>query len=107
MNSISFIKNKVDNPTIFIFSDDINWCKNNFDFDNMVFVEGNYDKDSYKDMQLMSLCKNNIIANSSFSWWGAWLNSKEDKIVCAPDRWYSDGYSGDIVPNRWNEISTR
>lgn len=69
-----------------IFSDDINWCKSNLDFlNNKIFIEDNLD---YQDMYLMSMCKNNIIANSSFSWWGAWMNKNENKKVIAPKNWF-------------------
>tara|TARA_R110002020_G_scaffold140179_3_gene311497 strand:+ start:680 stop:1438 length:759 start_codon:yes stop_codon:yes gene_type:complete len=89
---------------IFIFSDDIEWCKNNLNFNNMVFVEGNSD---VEDLWLMSLCKNNIIVNSSFSWWGAYLNKNVDKVVIAPSKWFGDSVSlstEDIVPEQWNKI---
>ena len=87
-----------------IFSDDIEWCKNNLNFNNMVLVEGNSD---VEDLWLMSLCKNNIIVNSSFSWWGAYLNKNVDKVVIAPSKWFGDGVSlstEDIVPEQWNKI---
>lgn len=75
-----------DNKTYFIFSDDIEWCKLNFGFlNNVVFVDGNED---YEDLYLMSFCKNNIMANSSFSWWGAWLNDNKNKKVIAPKKWF-------------------
>lgn len=76
-----------------IFSDDIEWCKENLSFiDNKTFIEGNMD---YEDLYLMSLCKNNIIANSSFSWWGAWLNQNNNKIVIYPSVWF--GNNGQIT----------
>ena len=70
-----------------IFSDDIEWCKNNFPKipNKFYFIEGNKD---YEDLYIMSKCKNNIICNSTFSWWGAWL--AEPKIVIAPDLWLTD-----------------
>lgn len=68
-----------------IFSDDIEWCKNNFIGDQFVFIEGERD---YIDLWLMSLCNHNIIANSSFSWWGAWLNQNKNKKVIAPSNWF-------------------
>jgi hypothetical protein len=69
-----------------IFSDDIPWCKQNFpEMDNFVFVEGLKD---YEDLLLMSMCNHNIICNSSFSWWAAWLNWHPQKIVIAPQKWF-------------------
>jgi hypothetical protein len=69
-----------------IFSDDIEWCKNNFNhLENKVFCESNED---YEDLYLMSLCDHNIIANSSFSWWGSWLNKNKNKIVVGPKKWF-------------------
>jgi len=75
-----------DNFNYLIFSDDISWCKENLSFiKNKTFIE---DNDDYLDLYLMSMCKNNIIANSSFSWWGAWLNKNENKIVIGPKKWF-------------------
>ena len=72
--------------TYIIFSDDILWCKLNFPLDQKyIFVEGNKD---YEDLYLMSMCDHNIIANSSFSWWAAWLNNNDNKRVVAPKRWF-------------------
>jgi hypothetical protein len=69
-----------------IFSDDIFWCRENFNFlENKTFCENNED---YEDLYIMSFCKNNIIANSSFSWWGAWLNKKQKNKVVAPKNWF-------------------
>jgi hypothetical protein len=69
-----------------IFSDDIDWCKENLGFiKNKTFINGNID---YQDLYLMSMCKNNIIANSSFSWWGAWLNNNDNKKVIYPSNWF-------------------
>jgi len=72
---------------LLIFSDDINWCKENFkDYKNkIIYIDGNPD---YIELWLMSMCKNNIIANSTFSWWGAWLNNNNEKIVVAPNKWF-------------------
>jgi hypothetical protein len=71
--------------TIFVFSDDKLWVKENFNFDNLVIVEGLED---FEEMWLMSLCQNHIISNSTFSWWGTFLNKKEDKKVVAPSIWF-------------------
>lgn len=87
---------------IFIFSDDINWCKKNFNFENIVFVEGN---SNIEDLLCMSLCENNIIANSTFSWWGAWLNQNKNKKVIAPKLWFGNKISSiDLVPEDWIQI---
>lgn len=106
--AIKTISDKISNPVFFIFSDDINWAKNNLEFSSPAFfVANNNNADSsYKDMQLMSLCKHNIIANSTFSWWAAWLNNNPEKIVIAPDKWYVDKSvnSPDIIPNSWIKL---
>ena len=93
-NAIDYIKNKYNNLLFLIFSDDINWCKTNFGSLNIncIYVENvspYLDKDIL-DMYLMAQCKHNIIANSTFSWWGAYMNKNKDKIVCAPNRWFID-----------------
>lgn len=108
IKAVDYIENQITNPYYCIFSDDIEWCKANLQLPvaKHCFVEKNTKENSYLDMYLMSQCNHNIIANSSFSWWGAWLNSHDDKIVIAPDRWFQDGYSGDIIPEDWIRIST-
>lgn len=97
-------------PEMFlIFSDDIEWCRNEISgfLGNIptVYVDWNKGKNSFRDMQLMSLCKHNIIANSSFSWWGAWLNQNPDKIVIAPSRWMNGGGWVDIIPEEWLSLT--
>ena len=103
-NSISYIENKVSNPHYFIFSDDIQWAKDNLKLTNCTYIDHNKGRDSYIDMYLMSLCKNNIIANSTFSWWGAWLNKNQDKIVIMPVRWINREHCGGIFPQKWVKI---
>lgn len=89
----------------YIFSDDLEWAKNNISLPlNTVYVSWNGGKDSWQDMLLMSTCKHNIIANSSFSWWGAWLNSNKDKIVVAPKKWINTNDTPGIVPETWIRI---
>lgn len=104
--AIEYIKNHTyGNVKFYVFSDDIRWVKENIFFeDSCIFIDWNIMGQSYIDMQLMSLCKHNIIANSSFSWWGAWLNKNPNKIVVAPDRWLFNGEIGDVVPNDWIKI---
>lgn len=75
-----------DSDTLFIiFSDDIEWCKSVFKGNNFIFIDNESD---IIDLYLMSLCENNIIANSSFSWWGSWLNKNDNKKVIAPSKWF-------------------
>ena len=105
-NAINFIRKRIKNPKFFVFSDDMKWVKNNLKINNTIFVDGNIGKKSYIDMQLMSLCKHNIIANSSFSWWGAWLNNCPNKIVIAPKKWFSEQGidTTDLIPKRWIKL---
>lgn len=105
--AIKLIK-KMINPDLFVvFSDDQCWCRENLS-DVLsacsIFVDWNRGIESYRDMQLMSYCSHNIIANSSFSWWGAWLNRNPTKIVIAPSQWMNyDGWK-DILPDSWMKI---
>ena len=89
-----------------VFSDDINWCKTIFDGDEYIFVENQSD---IMDLYLMSLCKHNIIANSTFSWWGAWLNQNVDKIVIYPNKWFGPAHDNlvthDMFPPEWRCIN--
>lgn len=85
--AIKIIQDKVHNPKFYVFSNDINWVKSNLTINNCIYIDWNKDINSYKDLILMSNCKHNIIANSTFSWWGAWLNSNDDKIVVMPKKW--------------------
>jgi len=93
----------------YVFSDDkhfVNQFINKLNIKSKI-IKHNFGKDSYKDMYLMSNCKHNIIANSSFSWWGAWLNNNPNKIIIAPEKWFpkrsKESYK-DIVPNSWIKI---
>ena len=101
INSINFINKTIENPHYYIFSDDIQWVKDNLKFSNCTFVENNKNHKSYIDMYLMSLCKHNIIANSTFSWWGAWLNKNENKVIIIPDRWLNSDTCPGIFPEDW------
>jgi hypothetical protein len=101
--SMDKLKSKTD--LYFIFSDDIDWCKNNFKDDNIYFIENEKD---YIEMYMMSMCSNNIISNSSFSWWGAWLNQNKTKIVIGPKIWFGDSLqflkTDDILPDKWIKL---
>ncbi len=87
--AITYVKEHIEDPHFFVFSNDIQWCRDNLAtlMNNFTFVENNDPQNNYVDMQLMSYCKHNIIAHSSFSWWGAWLNNHPGKIVVAPYKW--------------------
>lgn len=105
--AIEYICKKVDNPTFYIFSDDMEWVKQNIQFvNNCVYVTNTPDKKDHFEMYLMSLCKHNIIANSSFSWWGAWLNQNNPSIVIAPKQWMGDPAidTKDLIPSEWVRI---
>ena len=95
--AVEYMMKKVEKPTFFVFSDDIEWCKKNITIDApVVYVPASCaGPKAAHHLQLMSLCKHNIIANSTFSWWGAWLNANPEKMVIAPRRWYS---TGDVPP---------
>lgn len=87
-----------------IFSDNIEWCRANLSMEDALYVDWNNGVDSWQDMYLMSLCKHNIIANSSFSWWGAWLNENPNKIVIAPKQWMKSDVGVDVIPKTWIRI---
>lgn len=104
--AVSQIRNRLKHPTFFIFSDDIQWCKNNLKFNSPTFFVDYTPGIGHQDMMLMSKCSHHIIANSSFSWWGAWLNPSPRKIVIAPSKWFIDESADyrDIVPTSWLKI---
>lgn len=103
--AIDNISSKIENPSWFVFSDDISWVKENLKLSQAHYVDINTAENSYRDMQLMSLCHHNIIANSSFSWWGAYLNNHSDKIVIAPGIWFRGVDMPDIIPENWIKIT--
>lgn len=108
--AIKRMKVTVDPDLYVIFSDDIPWCRENIgrlvDGREVVFVDWNKGLDSYKDMQLMALCHHNIIANSSFSWWGAWLNKHEDKFVIAPEQFANIAPTNDPICKEWMRVKS-
>jgi Glycosyl transferase family 11 len=99
-----YISEKTDNPYFFIFSDDIDWVKNNLQLPNCTYVDFNTKKKSFADMYLMAGCKHNIIANSSFSWWAAWLNKFENKIVIMPNRYMNNANCEELYPASWIKL---
>ena len=107
-NAIEAIRRRVANPTFFVFSDDLPYCRKHLpDHVKTVFVDHNDALNSHEDLRLMAACQHNIIANSSFSWWGAWLNSNPGKIVCAPSIWRDEAISKQILPPDWIRCSVR
>ncbi len=101
--SIQYVAERVQQPHFFIFSDDIAWVKKNLQINAPhQYVDHNHGAECYNDMRLMSLCQHHIIANSSFSWWGAWLNPNTEKIVVAPTRWFANQTdTRDLCPQWW------
>lgn len=94
-------------PTVFVFSDDPDWAKQNLPLPvDKVVVDFNGPESDFEDMRLMSLCRHNIIGNSSFSWWAAWLNAHPGKRVAGPAKWFGDPKLGnpDILPEDWVRI---
>lgn len=102
--AIASFQERFNQPSFFVFSDDIPYTRANLPSNlNIVFVDHNDDFSSYEDLRLMSSCQHHIIANSTFSWWGAWLNPRKEKIVYAPKQWLlkSDSVFPDLMPPGW------
>jgi hypothetical protein len=107
INALELIRKMAKDSKLFVFSDDIEWVKKNLDFlDKSSIFVSEFKFNSAQEITLMSKCQNNIIANSSFSWWGAWLNQNKEKIVIAPKNWLKngDGRNKQIVPGDWLRI---
>ena len=104
--AISVIQEKRDHPIFYIFSDDIEWVKENFPLPALSQIVSDKNIPEYEELALMTLCKDHIIANSSFSWWGAWLGQDKNKIVIAPSQWITDKDidTNDIYPEEWIRI---
>jgi len=117
-SAITKIKSMCSSPVFYFFSDDPDWCKENFKDTSAGFITHNKGANSYKDLLLMSSCKHNIIANSTFSWWGAWLNDNPMKVIIAPQQWFRLNYldkkepvyasrlynTRDLIPEKWLKI---
>lgn len=105
--SISMLQERFGDLNIYVFSDGLQWTKENIKFEHSThYVDLGKDGKDYEEMFLMSQCEHNIIANSSFSWWGAWLNNNAQKMVFAPSVWFADDEydATDIVPDSWIKI---
>ena len=101
--AIEYMQKKYPDAVFFLFSNDIAWVKAHYQGPAFVAVEGADEDSGYRDMYLMSQCRHNIMANSSFSWWGAWLNANPDKCVIAPSRWLNGRDCKDIYSD-WMTI---
>jgi hypothetical protein len=96
---MELLKDKTE--TFVVFSDDIEWCKSNLKGNDIIYIDNEKD---YIEIYLMSICDNNIISNSSFSWWGAWLNENKNKIVVGPNKWFGSAINhdtSDVLPETW------
>ena len=96
----------VQDPRFYIFTDDKKWVEKKLQLPNTTIVSGNISTNHFEDLFLMTHCCHNIIANSSFSWWGAWLNKNENKVVIAPANWFNNGPrdTQDLIPKTWTTI---
>ena len=105
--AIDYMLMQDSNARFYVFSDGMEWVEQNLRLpSNSVYIDWNKGSDSWQDMMLMSHCKNNIICNSTFSWWGAWLNDNPNKLVVCPDKWSAKEKASKFVPNKWKQITT-
>lgn len=106
--AIEKIQSRIEKPSFYVFSDDIEWVENELEINSdTTYVDHNNAETCYEDLRLMSECDHNIIANSTFSWWGAWLNQTENKTVIAPQIWLGRQTDEvDLLPESWETILT-
>lgn len=105
--AFQYVAGRIETPQFFAFSDDPDWVRANIAFPGPVtFLTHNIGESSWEDMRLMSHCRHHVIANSSFSWWGAWLDPRPDKIVVAPAQWMRDPTieAKDLIPHGWKRL---
>ena len=106
--AIKKINDLLISPNYYVFSDDIPWTRENLKINNpIIYIENEAPEKDCEELILMSLCRHHIIANSSFSWWGAWLGTNADKITITPSRWVNDPSRdmSDIIPDEWIKIN--
>ena len=100
--SINYFRDRFHSPVFLIFSNDPDWVRNHLELElDSIPVTCNQGVNSYRDLLMMARCNHNIIANSSFSWWGAWLNNNPDKTVICPTEWFKGKMSSSVVPKSW------
>ncbi len=104
--AVAFVAGKTSHPVFFIFSDDIAWVKENLKIQFPAVFVSKSEIEDFEELALMSECRHNIIANSTFSWWGAWLNRNPEKIVIAPKKWFNHPSlnTKDLIPEGWVKI---
>ena len=103
--AVEIMKQKIDNPQFIVFSDDIQWCKENLTFPKGTLFESGLDP-VWEKLRLMYSCKHFIISNSTFSWWAQYLSRNKEKIVIAPNKWKNSGIYDDIYEKNWILIET-
>jgi len=104
---VKLLTEEVKEPHFFVFSDDPEWAQDNLNLDwPKIFVDHNDADKDYEDLRSMSLCRHHIIANSTFSWWGAWLSTTKDKLVFFPKQWFAEGKhdTRDLFPAGWRSV---
>lgn len=101
--ALSLVRENINNPVFVFFSDEIQWVKEHYKYKDALYIEAEMFEhyQSWYDMSLMSCCAFNIIANSTFSWWGAWLNQRAERKVIAPKSWFNEREMPDICPEDW------
>jgi hypothetical protein len=110
VSAVDLMRAAVDRPRFFVFSDDLEWSRTQLRGDDFDFVDmGQHPLDAPIEMYLMSRCMHHIVSNSTFSWWGAWMNGRAGSIVCVPDRWFNDPAMDRLamrntVPAQWRRI---
>jgi hypothetical protein len=107
LGSVEYIAQRVREPHFFVFSDDPTWARDHLSLAHPItLVEHNGADKDFQDLRLMSQCKHHIIANSTFSWWGAWLSENPQKIVIAPRKWFNEAPldTRDLIPSSWIQI---
>lgn len=106
IQAMLYVQKRVEKPVFYFFSNDIEWVKQKFKKQNAVYISTEMfeDYEDWYDMYLMSVCKHNVIANSTFSWWGAWLNQNSNKIIITPSKWINGCECKDLYPDDWIKI---
>lgn len=102
--AIVYLKEKIPDSHFFVFSNDIEWCRENLGKNGFSYVDCNVGRKSWRDLYLMKLCKHHIIANSTFSWWGAWLSEDKEGITIHPKWFIRNIETKDFYPERWIEL---